>query len=67
MMKKTDYELVGSALASLPIGARVTAYKRLVRTLAPRNPDFDPYKFGGSMNLPPLMRMKRKETRNASS
>ena len=66
-MTKTDYELVGSALSGLPIGMRVTAYKKLVKVLAPRNPNFDPFKFGGSMKLPSLMRMHRKESNNARS
>jgi hypothetical protein len=60
-MTKTDYDLVGQAVASLPIGARVGVYKRLVHSLGARYPDFDPYKFGESCNIKPLFRVVTKQ------
>lgn len=56
MMTKTDYEIVGIALSSLPISMRVAVYRRLVKVLSERNPEFDAQKFGKCMNIPRLMR-----------
>lgn len=59
-MTKTDYETVGRSLSSMPIGMRIAAYKRLVRSLSVRNPEFDPFKFGASMGLPPMFRTRKR-------
>lgn len=61
MMTKTDYEVTAVALRTLPVGARVGVYTRLIRVYVKRSNDFDPWKFGESMGLPPLFRMTRKQ------
>jgi len=67
-MTKTDYDLVGEAVTDLPIGVRLKVYRRLVRSLSARYEDFDPWKFGSSCNVPPLMRTpNRKKKANARS
>jgi hypothetical protein len=68
-MTKTDFDLVGGAVADLPIGHRLGVYRRLVRSLGDRYPQFDPSAFGESCNIPPLFRVSsnnNEEVSNAS-
>jgi len=66
MMVKGDYEAVASALVEVTpyMRHRLRAYRAMVRSLAPRNPEFDALKFAGSMRIPRLLaeeQLKRME------
>jgi hypothetical protein len=54
MMTKTDFQVTAEAMRSLPIGARVGVYRKLVEVYVKRSEDFDPYRFGKSMGLPTI-------------